>query len=145
PRLRIGIDSDAYVRTAIPRYISVEETEYGVMGVGIREGAGGDTLVSVTNLLMPSFVPGGSRGRLNLGYLRTRVPIDDHTSAVFRIWWDPENPLPTEYVSELQGGEFLVPPMIPGTYRPKANKDNDYLIDRVAQRSYTFTGISSFP
>src|SRR2546422_462335 len=35
--------------------------------------------------------------------------------------------------------------MIPGTYRPKANKDNDYLIDRVAQRSYTFTGISSFP
>ena len=34
---------------------------------------------------------------------------------------------------------------VPGTYRPLANKDNDYLIDRAAQRAgRTFSGVEGF-
>src|SRR3954452_13213516 len=34
---------------------------------------------------------------------------------------------------------------IPGTYRPLANKDNDYLIDRAAQKAgKTFSGVAGF-
>ena len=34
---------------------------------------------------------------------------------------------------------------VPGTYRPLANKDNDYLMDRAAQREgRTFSGIEGF-
>jgi hypothetical protein len=32
--------------------------------------------------------------------------------------------------------------LIPGTYKPIANKSNDYLIDRERQRSVNFTGIN---
>ena len=34
---------------------------------------------------------------------------------------------------------------VPGTYRPIANKDNDYLMDRAAQREgKTFSGVAGF-
>jgi hypothetical protein len=34
---------------------------------------------------------------------------------------------------------------VPGTYRPLANKDNDYLIDRAAQKAgTTFSGVAGF-
>jgi hypothetical protein len=33
--------------------------------------------------------------------------------------------------------------LVPGTFQMKENKRNDYLIDRVSQRNYSFTGIKS--
>ena len=38
-------------------------------------------------------------------------------------------------------GDGIHSDLIPGTFRPKANRDNDYLIDRELQRTATFTGI----
>jgi hypothetical protein len=35
--------------------------------------------------------------------------------------------------------------VIPGTFTPVANKSNDYQIDRLMQRNYSYTGIKSFP
>jgi hypothetical protein len=36
-------------------------------------------------------------------------------------------------------------PLIPGTFRPVANKDNDYLMDRQAQKEgRTFSGVEGF-
>ena len=40
---------------------------------------------------------------------------------------------------------FLFPEVLPGTFTPVANKSNDYLIDRLMQRNYSYTGIKSFP
>ncbi|HTE84883.1 MAG TPA: Rieske 2Fe-2S domain-containing protein [Dehalococcoidia bacterium] len=147
PRAKIGLNvAENLNPRSIPQYVHVEDTEYGVLGVVERQRANGDTWVRVSQLVLPTFVPGtGGQGRPNLGYLRTRIPIDDATSAVFRIWWDAKNPMTAEYRNELNNGDFLVPEMEPGRFRPKANKDNNYLIDRVAQKNFTFTGISSFP
>jgi phthalate 4,5-dioxygenase oxygenase subunit len=147
PRVRIGLaTADSLSPRQVPRYVHVEDTEYGVMGVSERDRANGVRAIAVSQLLLPTFVPGGGGpGRPNLGYLRVRVPIDDVTSAVFRIWWDAQRPLTSEYRRELSGGEFLVPEMVPGTYRPRANRDNDYLIDRVVQKNFNYTGITSFP
>ena len=39
----------------------------------------------------------------------------------------------------------MFPEVIPGTLTPVANKSNDYLIDRLMQRNYSYTGIKSFP
>ena len=33
--------------------------------------------------------------------------------------------------------------MIPGTYTPKENKSNDYMLDRSVQRHFSYTGIRS--
>jgi hypothetical protein len=35
--------------------------------------------------------------------------------------------------------------LIPGTFIPADNKSNDYHIDRVAQRNFSYTGIKTFP
>ena len=147
PRVRIGLsNADNLSATTVPRYVHVEDTDYGVMSIAERPRASGDRTVTVNHFVLPTMVPGGGGpGRPTLRYLRTRVPIDDETSCVFRIWWDPERPLTAEYRNELNSGDFLVPEMVPGSFRPKASKENNYLIDRVSQKNFTYTGISSFP
>jgi hypothetical protein len=35
--------------------------------------------------------------------------------------------------------------MVPGSWVPKANVHNDYLIDRQVQRNFTYSGIACFP
>ena len=45
----------------------------------------------------------------------------------------------------MRDGKGIHVTYVPGTYRPRANKDNDYLMDRVAQRDgRTFSGIEGF-
>jgi hypothetical protein len=47
-------------------------------------------------------------------------------------------------VQAMKEGFGLHVKLIPGTYRPAANKDNDYLMDRAAQKSGTlYSGIES--
>ncbi len=65
------------------------------------------------------------------------VPIDDASCWVYNITWNPTGPLAA--VSDGIFGE-----LIPGTYRARANRNNDFLIDREVQRTRTFTGIPGF-
>jgi hypothetical protein len=74
-----------------------------------------------------------------------RIPIDDEQSWFFRIMWNADRPLLPQEVNEYRNGGFVFPDMIPGTFRPVANKDNDYLIDRSIQRSHNVSGIKSIP
>jgi hypothetical protein len=62
---------------------------------------------------------------------------------VMRVRWNPEGPLAEEFREAHNA--WLVPEKIPGTYRPVANKANDYLIDREMQRNYNYSGINNFP
>ena len=45
----------------------------------------------------------------------------------------------------MEAGKGIHTPLIPGTFRPVANKDNDYLMDRQAQKEgRTFSGVEGF-
>ena len=45
----------------------------------------------------------------------------------------------------MEDGEGIHVALIPGTYRPVANKDNDYLMDRTAQKEgRSFSGVAGF-
>jgi hypothetical protein len=45
----------------------------------------------------------------------------------------------------MEAGQGLHCEYVPGTYQPLANKDNDYLIDRAAQKAgKTFSGVKGF-
>jgi hypothetical protein len=47
--------------------------------------------------------------------------------------------------SALEGGKGIHTPLIPGTFRPLANKDNDYRMDRQAQKDgRSFSGVEGF-
>jgi phthalate 4,5-dioxygenase oxygenase subunit len=73
------------------------------------------------------------------------VPIDDMTCWVYN-WmysYSPEIPITEAYAIKLET-QFGRGPrdMIPGTFKLKANRANDYFIDRDVQRNKTFTGIT---
>ena len=127
----------------------VEDTKYGVRWATVWEAEGDEKHVNIGHWVLPIFDPlrgrnqGPQGGRLQLGYSRMRVPIDDETCMVLRVRYDPEKPLDDAFREAHDA--WLIPEKIPGTYKPKANKSNDYGIDRLLQKNYTYTGINNFP
>ncbi|HVA25898.1 MAG TPA: aromatic ring-hydroxylating dioxygenase subunit alpha, partial [Chloroflexota bacterium] len=70
------------------------------------------------------------------------VPIDDHTCWNWTFSWRADRPLSQQEIATFDSGVHIHAKLIPGTFRPKGNADNDYLIDRGVQRSRaSFTGI----
>lgn len=70
------------------------------------------------------------------------VPIDDENCWAWSINYHPTRPLRQDEVERMEEGEGIHVEYIPGTFRPTANRDNDYLIDREAQRQKrSFSGV----
>jgi len=72
------------------------------------------------------------------------VPIDDTHTWTYN--WacsiGPEHVMPRDYIDALNTTSGRGPTdYIPGTYFPKRNLSNDYLIDRQMQKTVNFTGI----
>ena len=146
PRARILGSVNQGSARVVGKYAMAEPAPYGAIAATERPASDGEsTQVGTSQFILPCYVPGNSGGgRMNLGYFRARIPVDDNNSMVYRCWWDEEKPLSEEYLNEMRNGEFFVPEMLPGTFKPKANRDNDYGIDRFMQKNYNFTGIKEF-
>ncbi|HLQ25254.1 MAG TPA: hypothetical protein VK138_05170, partial [Acidiferrobacterales bacterium] len=70
------------------------------------------------------------------------VPIDDENCWTWSMDYHPDRPLTGQELEAMRAGKGIHVQYISGTYRPLANKDNDYLLDRVAQKQKkTFSGI----
>jgi hypothetical protein len=70
------------------------------------------------------------------------VPIDDENTWVYTFDYHPTRALTSEERQAMMDGHGVHSRNIPGTYRPMENKDNDYLMDREAQkRGETFSGV----
>ena len=70
------------------------------------------------------------------------VPIDDEHCFTWSWDYHPERPLTAEEIEAMKGGKGIHSLTIPGTSRPLANMDNDYLMDRAAQKARkTFCGV----
>jgi phthalate 4,5-dioxygenase oxygenase subunit len=70
------------------------------------------------------------------------VPIDDENCWAWSFDYKVTRPLTEKEFQALRDGEGIHVKYVPGTYRPLANKDNDYLIDRAAQkRGETYSGV----
>jgi phenylpropionate dioxygenase-like ring-hydroxylating dioxygenase large terminal subunit len=123
-----------------PRWFTMD-TEYGMM-LSAQRNAGPDTFQwRVNQWLMPFCTLIASAPGVPI-LAQLRVPIDDEHSFLFRLIASPERPITDAEREHFTAGVF-VPEMIPGTDRMVENIDNDYLIDRDAQREKTFTGIKS--
>jgi phthalate 4,5-dioxygenase len=73
-----------------------------------------------------------------------RIPIDNESLMFYRLRWSWE-PISDDDLAEYKTGGYTHPELIPGTWMPQANLQNDYLIDRVAQKNMTYSGIKTFP
>ncbi len=122
----------------------LKPTGYGMMLGARRQGGNGEAFWRVNQWLMPSFTMIAAKpGAPPL--IQLRVPMDDEHSMFIRVVWHPTRPLSEREIYQYRDGGVFFPELIPGTFTPKENMDNDYLMDRALQRAHSFTGIKSIP
>jgi len=115
------------------------ESQGGLL-IGARRNADpGYHYWRVTQWLMPwyTLIPPYKGNALN-GH--AWVPMDDHNNMAWTMTFHPVRPLNEAELDTMRKGGGVHPELIPGTFRPVANRYNDYLIDREAQeagRSYS--------
>jgi len=124
----------------MPRWFT-KETDYGLMLAAQRNADEGRFHWRVNQWLMPFCTLIAAPPGLPI-LSQTRVPIDDEHSILFRVWAHPDRPLTDAERATFAEG-VIVPELIPGTFTTKENIDNDYLIDRDAQKTKTYSGIKS--
>jgi hypothetical protein len=73
------------------------------------------------------------------------IPIDDENCWTWSFDYHPTRALTDAEVAAMRAGKGIHAKVIPGTFRAVANKDNDYLIDRAAQKAgRTYSGVEGF-
>lgn len=99
----------------------------------------------INHWLMPGYALVANGGPGTSSTANVRVPIDDNNSLMFRLKWNPLRALSEEELRDYRGAGIIFPEMIPGTFIPKENKGNDYLIDREWQKRISVSGIKGLP
>ena len=139
-RLRGGNRLNSFLNR---KHMQVEDTPYGQMHIAVTGFGEGTNVATISQFYMPSFTGSGISGP-NVYASNMRVPIDDESCFHYRLRWSYE-PFSQQQVWEDKYGGYTYPEQVPGTFLAKENKDNDYLVDRIAQKNYSFTGIKAFP
>lgn len=111
--------------------------------IGVRRNAeGGHYYWRITPWVMPCFTMVPPRGDHPV-HGHFWIPIDDGNCWAWSFDYHPVRPLTAQEVQAMRDGYGIHVTYVPGTYRPAANKDNDYLIDRAAQkRGDTYSGVA---
>jgi phthalate 4,5-dioxygenase len=108
---------------------SVLETDYGLAIAARRDHGPDEYYWRITPFMLPSYtiIP----GTYSDAYTFTgAVPRDDTSTIGITVTWSSEHPVPQRPFVEVDS-DFV----------PLQNKGNDYLIDRVAQKTVSYTGI----
>ncbi len=122
-----------YQRDRAPKFEIVESS--GGLLIGARRNAEqGHYYWRITQWIMPwyTMVPPYGDNALN-GH--AWVPIDDENCFAWTMTYHPTRPLTGAELNAVKSGQGIHAELIPGTFRPVINKDNDYLIDRTAQKA----------
>jgi len=123
-----------------PTFVPLESP--GGLYIGTRRLAGEERYYwRVTQWLMPCFnLFPPYEGNPHGGH--AWVPVDDEHCWTYSIDYNPERPFTASEMDAMHNGCGIHVPVIPGTWRPVRNRDNDYLIDRAAQKARTtFCGV----
>lgn len=135
-----GARGNRYNLTDRKPYFEVAEAPGGLF-VGARRNAEEGYYWRITPWVMPSFTMVPPRGDHPI-HGHFWVPIDDENCWVYTFDYHPGRPFSQAERQAMLDGYGVHSQNIPGTYRPVPNKDNDYLMDRAAQRrGETFSGV----
>jgi len=136
-----GAKANQYnLRDARPVFEVVESP--GGLFIGARRDAeNGDYYWRITQWVMPSFTMIPPRGNHPV-HGHFWIPVDDENCWTWSFDYHPTRPLTQDQLSAMREGKGIHVKYVPGTFRPFANTDNDYLIDRAAQKAgRTFSGV----
>jgi phenylpropionate dioxygenase-like ring-hydroxylating dioxygenase large terminal subunit len=119
----------------------VVEHEGGLFIGARRNAEEGKFYWRITPWVMPSFTMVPPRGDHPM-HGHFWIPIDDENCWAWSFDYHPTRALTKEERQAMIDGKGIHVKYVPGTYRPLANKDNDYLIDREAQKAgHTYSGV----
>ena len=125
-----------------PRPAFLPLTAPGGLHICTRRKVGEDRYFwRVTQFLMPCFNLFPPYGDNPCGG-HAWVPSDDENCWVFSIDYHPQRALTAAELEGARNGRGVHVPLIAGSFLPVANRRNDYLIDRAAQKARcTFSGV----
>jgi phthalate 4,5-dioxygenase len=114
----------------------------GGLLIGARRNAEDDQYYwRITPWLMPSFTQVPPRGDYPV-HGHFWIPIDDNNCWAWSYDYKADRDLTEKEVWSMQQGKGVHCEYVPGTFVPKANKENNYLMDREAQRmGSTYSGV----
>jgi phenylpropionate dioxygenase-like ring-hydroxylating dioxygenase large terminal subunit len=136
-----GSKGNDYNKGDVQPFFEVADIDGGLLIAARRNAEEGHYYWRVTPWVMPSFTMVPPRGDHPV-HGHFWVPIDDENCWAFSFDYHPVRPLSEAEVDAMRSGFGVHSENIPGTYRPVANKDNDYLMDREAQRrGEQFSGV----
>jgi phenylpropionate dioxygenase-like ring-hydroxylating dioxygenase large terminal subunit len=136
-----GAKGNQYNLSDARPYFEVVESPGG-LHIGARRNAEcGHYYWRITQWVMPSFTMIPPRGDYPV-HGHFWVPIDDENCWTWSFDYLPTRPLSGAEVAAMRSGKGIHTDYVPGSFRPRANKDNDYLIDRSAQKAgATYSGV----
>ena len=114
----------------------------GGLYIGARRNAqNGHYYWRITPWVMPCFTMIPPRGNHPV-HGHFWIPIDDENCWAWSFDYQPTRALTGDEVTAMRDGKGIHVAYVPGSFRPAANKDNDYLIDRAAQKAgRTYSGV----
>ena len=139
-----GTKANDYIKADGNVIFDIEKNPFGLTLFGRRNGEPDSYYWRVTQWLFPWFTLIPPFGDHALGG-HVWVPIDDHQCWAWSINFHPDKPLSDEERRDMSEGKGIHVEYEPGTFRPVQNKENDYLIDRVAQKEKrAYSGVFGF-
>src|SRR5689334_20797826 len=137
----LHISQGAEFTRAIDARFEVIETDGGMV-IGVRRPArAGQLYWRITQWIMPfhTMIPPYGDNALN-GH--AFVPIDDENCMVWCFTHHPTRVLSAHELATMRNGGGIHVKLLPNSFRPLVNKDNDYMIDRVAQQHHkSYSGV----
>jgi hypothetical protein len=122
---------DLFKADTTPTY-EIEETDFGLRLVALRDNGDGNQYVRVSSFVMPATAWISGRGTKSP---HIYTPIDDHHVWRFDLVMLDRPATPEDGLRRFEIGP---------DFRKIRNRDNDYLQDRESQRRGDFTGIQDF-
>lgn len=131
--LHRGTDGAKYARNTSTTF-DIHESAVGLLIGARRNAEPGFHYWRVSQWMMPFYtlIPPYKGNALN-GH--AWVPMDDENCMAWTMTFHPTRPLTAAELEAMENGHGVHTELIPGTFRPVANFDNGYLMDREAQKA----------
>jgi phthalate 4,5-dioxygenase len=142
--LYVGAKGNDYTLGDVQPHFEVVESPGGLLIGARRNAEDGKYYWRITQWIMPNMTMIPPRGDHPTGG-HYWVPIDDENCWIWNWDYHATRALTEAEVTAMKNGASRHVIYEEGTWRAKANKDNDYLIDRAAQKAgRTYSGIAGF-
>jgi phenylpropionate dioxygenase-like ring-hydroxylating dioxygenase large terminal subunit len=139
-----GAKGNRYNLADAQPYFEVVESPGGLYIGARRNAENGNYYWRITQWVMPSFTMIPPRGDHPV-HGHFWIPIDDDNCWTWSFDYRPNRALTEAELKAMRDGQGIHVKYIPGTFQPLANKDNDYLMDRAAQKAgKTYSGVEGF-